>query len=197
MIASMNVRIRSGLGLGVALALSTSLAGAASAQTPAPDRLPAGALLIVDGNDQPVGVLVPFDVARSDALAPRAADPMLEMAAWQDAVMWQMQARMAHLTQAAAVADAGTATTGLVIRSVTTGADGCSHTVVWRQGPADSAPRMVLDQVADRCASAGWKPGAQMLSLPQAAPAPAATVSGLQSIVDVHAPAAPAPRRPF
>ena len=184
------VRLRAGLALGAALAAIAMLPGTALAQGAAPAGLPQGALLVVDGSGQPIGVLMP---ARPQMAEP---DPMAEMMALQGAMMHRMQAQMDGLVQAADGTTAGGATASLVIRSVTTGPDGCSRTVVWRQGAADAAPRMVLDQVADRCAG-----DAEVVGTPQGvrqqAPTVAPALPVLRTIVDVHAPAKPAAGRPF
>ena len=200
MIVSNVVRLRAGLALGAALAAGLALPGTASAQDmvqgAAQAGLPPGALLVVDGSGQPIGVLMPADgtAASSRAAMPQVVgpDPMAEMMALQDAMMRQVQTQMAGLVQAADHADAGGAAASLVIRSVTTGPDGCSRTVVWRQGQGDAAPKMVLDQVADRCA------GGEALRAPQGVRQQAPTAApALQTIVDTHAPVKPAADRPF
>ncbi len=189
------VRLSASLALGAALAAGAMLPGIALAQGVAPAGLPQGALLVVDGDGQPIGLLMP---ATQRVTQP---DPMAEMMALQGAMMRQMQAQMAGLTQAglAQAADgttAGGAPALLVIRSVTTGPDGCSRTVVWRQGAADAAPKMVLNQVADRCAGGRDAPRTPQ-GVRQQAPAAAAAVPALQTIVDLHAPAKPAAGHPF
>ncbi len=184
------VRLRAGLALGAALVAGAMLPGAAMAQGMAPVGLPQGALLVVDGSGQPIGVLMP---ATPQGIQP---DPMAEMMALQGAMMRQMQAQMAGLVQAADGATGGGASASLVIRSITTGPDGCSRTVVWRQDAADAAPKMVLDQVADRCAGGREAPRTPQ-GVRQQAPAAAAAVPALRTIVDLHAPAKPVADRPF
>ncbi len=190
MIVSNAVRLRAGLALGAALAAGVMLPGTAMAQGVAPAGLPQGALLVVDGSGQPIGVLMP---AQQQVARP---DPMAEMMALQGAMMRQMQAQMAGLVQAADRSTAGGAGASLVIRSVTTGPDGCNRTVVWRQGATDAAPKMVLNQVAERCASGREAPRTPQ-GVRQQAPAAAPALPALQTIVDLHAPAKPVAGRPF
>ena len=175
MIASNVVRHRLAVAATAALAVGVALPGIAAAQGVAAERVPAGALLVVDGNGQPVGLLVP-----STATPAAEPDPLVEMMALQSVLMRQMQAQMADVVGIADRPQTGSAASGLVIRSITMGPDGCSRTVIWRQGPSDPAPKMVLDRVADRCADAV-----------------AGTASGPQTIVDVHARSAPAAKHPF
>ena len=165
--------------------LGAALAGclAAPALAHAQERPPA--LLVTDQAGRPIGVLVPAPAES----APAEADPLLRMMALQQAMLRQMQDRLASLDvpDDAAAPDA---TASLTISSVSTSSDGCSHTVVWRQDASDPAPKLVLDRIADRCAATVQAPAAHQEAAPAA---PGNNVPTLTPIVDRHA---PAPRTP-
>lgn len=155
-------------------ALAAVLAAPIAAAHAAPQS---GAVLVVDRQGVPVGVLVP---------AVAQPDPMLvQMMAMQQAMMQEMQASFGGAATTQAMDDAAAMPSGVTISTFSSSSDGCSRTMVWRQGAGDPAPKLLVDQVAERCAASPAR-APQAVQDPGAVPGQG--LPRLQTIVDRHVP---------